>query len=108
MATKLSKVPAFLAEHDGRKEGTYVVSTRNGCWGRGDTLAEALRNAKNAGGRTGPKDVMVAWQPDSAWQAIKAEFGEKTEAAKPYVDLIGRMCSWGNHIETLYEPKDVK
>lgn len=85
--------------------GTYVVSTRSQHWGRGDTLGEALQNARSAGAKSlRPENVVVFWQPDSAWQNVKSEYGDKTEASKPYIGDDGSLCSWGGGVEILHRP----
>lgn len=108
MRTQKSIVPTELQHHEGRTGGTYVVTTRCQRWGRGDTLDEAMRQARKAGARSlVGKNVVIAWQPDSAWQKVKAEFGDKTQAQKPYIDGNGAMCSWGaiGSVERLHQPR---
>lgn len=55
-----------------------------------------------------PRKVLLHWQPDSAWQAVKAEFGERTEADRPFVGQHGGLMFWGAHPECLHHPKEAR
>lgn len=122
-------VPAYLAQHAGKTGGTYVIVTKDQHWGRGDTLEEAIANARKAGARSfNVASVVLAWQPDSAWQEILAgqraadptgndqigylEGGSRRDAAsKPYVGNDGSVYHWGWQGETLvylHRPSMVK
>lgn len=63
MKTK-RKSACFLSQFHGRENGTYVVITACGRWGRGSTILEAKRNCQQMGAsKFAPDCVVVAWQP---------------------------------------------
>lgn len=89
-----------------KQGGTYIVLTRSQHWGRGDTLADAVQNAADAGARSLlPKNVLIYWQPDTAWQNVKAEY-PNSDAAKPGVGSDGTLYHWGGHVECLHRPEE--
>lgn len=108
-AQRRSSIPAAFQCHEGRTDGTYVVVTRNNAWGRGTTLEEAFRNAREAGGRNlTARNVAIVWQADRVWQelrALRVAEGSKGEGiGRPTVDCVsGAVTSWGP-CETLHRP----
>lgn len=87
-----------------KTDGTYVVITRDQCWGRGDTLEEAVGQARQAGSRSlKAKDTVVTWQPNSAWQEARNNHHNES-ADKPFVDNHGALLYWGGGMETLHNP----
>lgn len=109
---KRSAIPAEFRKHAGRERGTYVVVTRNNAWGRGTTLEEAFANARAAGGKNlTPRNVAIAWQPDSAWESVveirKGEGKSHDDVGRPFVNgYTGAVLGWGGEIERLHSPDD--
>jgi hypothetical protein len=106
------KLPKWMEAIPSKEDGTYVVIARDHSWGRGATLQEACDNAKKAGGRSFSADnIIICWQPNSAWRAVKAhhEVTSPDHVQTDYLPIVGEvhgtpMC-YGGHMETLYRPK---
>lgn len=115
------KLPAWMEDVPVYLDGTYVVVTRDNCWGRGATLREAAANARKAGGRSfTKKNVAIVWQPNSAWQAIRETWlaehrkrEDETAIAEtlkrdmlPDCDPItGGVRGWGGGFRRLHKPE---
>jgi hypothetical protein len=105
-----------------RLGGTFVVVTRDHCWGRGPTLKDACKKARSVGARSFAKrNVSVIWQPDEAWKQVRemwlAEHRKRddekaiAETLKrdmlPDVDPItGGVRGWGGRFERLHKPEE--
>lgn len=120
----MKALPTWAVAHEGRSNGTYLVVTQCGRWGRGKSLLEAMANAKKAGarGKFMPKTTLIIWQPDSAWQKIlelqkkmdpagnsnvgyRGHDGNRRDPAdRPFVGSDGSIYSWGGDIEYLHRP----
>lgn len=98
------KIPKYLEQVPAREGGTYVVMTKCQHWGRGTTLLEALTQARKAGARkfsTG--NLLVYWQADATWQAIKST--TNPDACAPHVSSGGWLCWYGEKTpEMLVKP----
>lgn len=100
----MSKLLKWMEALPAKTDGTYVVITRDQCWGRGGTLEEAVGNARKAGSRSMTADnTIVVWQPNSAWQEARTVHNN-AEAAEPFVGQDGSVRYWGGKLEMLHKP----
>lgn len=91
-----------------KHEGTYVVITACGRWGRGDTLAQAVQEARSCGAKSLAKpNVAVFWQPNASWLDARTVHGNP-DADRPFIGSDGALYSWGGKVETLHRPTQLE
>src|SRR5690349_10589186 len=100
MRPAMATLPKTLKALPALEHGHYVVLVPH-YWGRGATLAEAVRACRGTGARSLAR-VVVAWKSDEE-AMLEAPAGAKLEQRLPYVDDMGRLMSYGGPCKVLLD-----